>query len=118
LKGSTDKYLDNLIDLYGKSGFLKTKISSNYKEIFSTRCTLIKSDMISGKIGVGYGVILGESITEKLENQSFSKIIDYLILRGMPLGIEIFRVVLVLVGWSNIIGKVIWIFFLSKVEPA
>lgn len=115
-KGSTDQYLDNLLELYGKSGFLKTRVSSDYKVVFSTTCALRKADMVSGRIGLGFGVILGETIVEKLENQSFSKIVDYLILRGMPLGIEIFRVVLVLAGWSNVIGKVVWIFYLSKVD--
>lgn len=81
-------------------------------------CPLFKSDVISDRIGVGYGVLLGESLTEKLENQSFSKIVDYLILRSIPLGIEIFRVVIVLVGWSNVVGKVALIFYLSKVESA
>lgn len=117
VKGSTDPYLDNLLDLYGKSEFLKTKISQNYKDVFTTSCRVFKSDMVTGKVGLGFGLLAGESLTEKLENQSFSKIIDYLILRSMPLGIEIFRVVLVLTGWSSVIGKLVWIFYLSKVEP-
>ena len=74
--------------------------------------------MVLGRIGVGFGVIPGESFVDKLENQTISKIIDYLILKSMPLGIEILRVVLVLGGWSNVIGKVVWIFYLSKVEAA
>ena len=116
MKGSTDAYLENLLDLYGKSGFLRTRISQNYSEIFTTSCSRHKADMVSGRVGLGFGVILGETIVEKLENQSFSKIVDYLILRGMPLGIEIFRVILALAGWSNVIGKVVWIFYLSKVD--
>lgn len=116
VQGATDRYVDNLIQLTGSSTFLKTRITQDYSRVFSTVCPLKKVDLIGHKVGFNYAVIPGESLFTKLENQSLGKIIDYLMLKGLPLGVEIIRVIIILTGWSKVIGEIIWTFYLSKVE--
>ena len=113
---ATDKYVDNLLYLTNTSSFLRTRVTQYYRDIFSVNCPLLKGNIVGQKIGLGYGVIPAESMITKIENQAFGKIVDYLMIKGVPLAVEFLRILIVVTGWVKVFGEIIWTFYLSKVE--